>query len=237
MPVRAVTFDFWSTLFRDANGDARHQIRVDAFADATSVSKEEAADALKVAWAEFDRVHRGEQRTLLPEDGVRIAAETLGIIVEAPVAADLARVFATAILAHGPDPIAGALEAVEAAAAHVPVGLISDTGVSPGDSLRRLLDRHGFTEWFTAMTFSDEVGVSKPQAPMFERAARDLSVEPHELLHIGDLEATDVAGAQACGAKAALFAGVNTRHADNTRADYVFHSWPEFIEALPGVLD
>ena len=46
MPVRAVTFDFWCTLFRDANGEARQQIRIDAFADATGVAKDEAAEAL-----------------------------------------------------------------------------------------------------------------------------------------------------------------------------------------------
>jgi len=236
MPVLAVTFDFWCTLFRDAHGEARQQIRIDAFADATGVAKDEADEALGVAWAEFERVHREEQRTLRPEDAVHIAADALGVVVDPSVVPDLADVFATAILVHSAEPVEGALEAVQATAARAPVGLISDTGVSPGRSLRQLLDRHDFTRWFTALTFSDEVGVSKPQAPMFERSARDLAVEPHELLHVGDLEDTDVAGAKACGAKAALFAGVNARHANETRADYVFHSWREFLEALPKLL-
>jgi len=236
MPVRAVTFDFWCTLFRDANSEARQQIRIDAFAAATGAAADEANEALKVAWAEFDRVHREEQRTLRPEDAVHIAADVLGVVVAPSVVTELADVFATAILVHSAEPVEGALDAVRAAAARRPVGVVSDTGVSPGRSLRQLLDRHDFTRSLRSLIFSDEVGVSKPQAPMFESSARDLSVEPQELLHIGDLEYSDVAGAKACGAKAALFAGVNAGHANETRADYVFHSWREFLDALPKLL-
>ena len=36
MAVRAITFDFWCTLFRDANSAPRQQTRVDAFASATA---------------------------------------------------------------------------------------------------------------------------------------------------------------------------------------------------------
>ena len=117
MPVLAVTFDFWCTLFRDAHGEARQQIRIDAFADATGVAKDEADEALGVAWAEFERVHREEQRTLRPEDAVHIAADALGVVVDPSVVPDLADVFATAILVHSAEPVEGALEAVQATAA------------------------------------------------------------------------------------------------------------------------
>lgn len=236
MPIRALTFDFWTTLFRDANSDARQEIRIAAFAEATGVSRETTANVLQIVWTEFNRCHLEEQRTLRPEDAVRLAAKALKIEIEPPVAARLAEGFATAVLAHPPVPIDGALEAVRAAAALGPVGLISDTGVSPGSSLRVLLDRHGFTEWFAVMTFSDEVGVSKPQAPMFETTARTLGVEPGAILHIGDREVTDIAGAKAFGAKAALFTDGNPEYANHTQADYVFHSWQEFTQSIPDLM-
>jgi len=236
MPVRAVTFDFWNTLFRETNSAARQEIRISALAKMTGIAEEKAADALKLVWAEFSRVHRQEQRTLGPKDALRLVGEALEVDIDPPVADALEKVFATAVLVYSPVPIDGAIAAVKAAAAKVPVGLISDTGVSPGSSLRYIMDRHAFTEYFRVLSFSDQVGVAKPQAAMFETTADALGVKPGELLHIGDLEYTDVVGGQGVGGVTGLFTAVNTAHADDTTADYVFNSWQEFLKLLPKLL-
>ena len=233
MRVRAITFDFWGTLFRDVDGEARQQMRIEALAHVAKVSLESAADALTVVWNEFNRCHKQEHRTLTPADAVRLAADALDVTLRPAAARKLAHTFGTAVLTHSPEPIKGALQAVRAAAHRRPIALISDTGISPGSSLRKLMDRFGFTESFSALTFSDMVGVSKPEAPMFERTAAHLGVAPSELLHIGDLESTDIAGALAMGAKAALFVRENDSSLDGTRAHYVFHSWREFVALLP----
>jgi len=233
MSIRAITFDFWGTLFRDVDGEARQQMRIEALAHVARVSLESAADALKLVWNEFNRCHKQEQRTLTPADAVRLATGSLDVTLRPAAARKLAHTFGTAVLTHSPEPIKGALEAVRAAAKHGPIALISDTGISPGTSLQKLMDRFGFTESFNVLTFSDVVGVSKPQAPMFERTAVNLGVAPSELLHIGDLEGTDIAGALAIGAKAALFVGENDASQEGTRAHYVFHSWREFVALLP----
>ena len=208
---------------------------------------EKASSALEVVWSEFARSHLEEQRTLTPRDAVKLGGANLDAVIEEPILSQLAEVFATAILVHSPEPIENALEAVRAATEVRPVGLISDTGVSPGSSLRRLLDRHHFTPFFRSMTYSDEVGVSKPRRPMFETAARSLGVAPHELLHIGDLERTDIAGAKGVGARAVLFAGEHhgggflpsshrPESLNHTQADYVFSAWSDFIKRLPALL-
>lgn len=236
MAIRAVTFDFWNTLFREVNGVSRQAVRISALSRMVGVTEEEASAVLTQVWAEFGRCHREEQRTLGPLDAVRLTSAGLGREIAEPVAATLAQVFATAVIVHSPVPIDGALEAVQSAAARLPIGLISDTGVSPGSSLEYLLDRHSFTEYFGALTFSDRVGVSKPQAPMFEVTAAALGVSPGELLHIGDLEYTDVAGVHGVGGKAVLFTGVNAAHANDTQADYVFGCWGEFLRVLPDLI-
>ncbi|MBN2311892.1 MAG: HAD family hydrolase [Candidatus Hydrogenedentes bacterium] len=236
MPVRAITFDFWNTLFRDCHSAERWQMRAAAFGQAAGVPVDDVAEALKSVAAEFFRSHHEDQRTLGPEDGVRIVCEFLGVRLDPGPARAVADVFATAILELGPEPIEGALDAVRAAAQVVPAGIVSDSGISPGRSLKGLLARHGFLEHLEVLVFSDEVGVAKPQAPMFETAAAGLGVTPDALLHIGDLEWSDIAGARAIGATAALFAGANDRYRDCTEADHTFTSWPEFIEALPGLV-
>ena len=226
MPIRAITFDFWQTLFReDGHADERKLRRIRAFCKATGVDEPAAA--------EFLRVHMEEQRNLGPMDGVHWMCAHCGVTVDEVAAEWLAEAFATSILEHPPVPIDGALESVRAAAAVYPVGLVCDSGMSPGSSLRVLLERHGFTSSFQALAFSDEVGVSKPQAAMFETAATGLGVEPEETLHIGDLEPTDIAGALGIGAKAALFAGANPKYLNGTKAHYTFTHWHEFLRVLP----
>ncbi len=185
---------------------------------------------MAVAEATFTDLHMNQHRTLGPDDAVRIMAEELKIELPRGTIIDLADRFARGILNPPPPVIDGAITAVQAAAERFPIGIISDTGFSPGAYLRTVLRDHEILDRFQVLVFSDEVGVSKPQAAMFTRAAEGLGVLPSELLHIGDLEWTDIVGAKALGAKAALYVGDNDRHlADNT-ADYVFHSWQEFID-------
>jgi putative hydrolase of the HAD superfamily len=236
MAVRAITFDFWMTLFEEHNRAERHQVRVNAFCEATGVDPVAADTAIQEAHAAFFRVHATEQRTLAPADAVRMACESLEVSLTQTVFQDLSGLFGTAIFDYPPIPIAGALDAVRAASERVPIGLISDSGMSPGSSLRSLLDAQGFTPYFTTLTFSDEVGVAKPQAPMFEQTAEALNVAPDELLHLGDLEPTDIKGVQALGGMAGLFAGANDRFAKDTRAEHTFYHWHEFVDALPELL-
>jgi putative hydrolase of the HAD superfamily len=236
MAIRAITFDFWRTLFREAGEPVeRRKIRIDALCDAAGVTAAAAEQALATAEGEFLRHHIEKQQTLAPPDAVRIVSRELAKTFPPNVEAHLADVFGTAILHHPPVPLDHAIEAVSAAAERFAVGVISDAGLSPGSSLRALLDRHGFLSYFKALAFSDEVGVSKPQPAMFHTAADGLGVHPSEMLHIGDLEWTDVIGAKGVGARAALFAGDNTRHRDATSADYTFNSWREFLDALPNL--
>ena len=230
---RAITFDFWMTLFQDASGPLRQEMRIKAFMAAAGTPEDETRAAFELWPPIFLETHINEQRTLTPRDAVNIACRELKVTLAEDVVQSLAHGFATAILDHPPVPIEGALEAVTKAAERFPIGIISDTGISPGTSLRVILDRHGFTGHFGALTFSDEVGVAKPQRPMFERTATALGVEPGEILHIGDLEPTDIVGIQGVGGIAGLFTGVNDRFREGTKAEYVFGHWSEFLEALP----
>ncbi len=232
MSIEAITFDFWGTLFRDANGEARTQTRLDALRRATGAAEEAAREALRVVGREFMYMHIEKQRTGTPDEAVDVVCRELGLPLSDEAAAQLSDIFATAIVKYSPVPIDGAFEAVEAAAARYPVGLISDTGISPGSSLKQLLDRYGFTPFLAVLSFSDEVGVAKPQAPMFERTAAALGVSPAALLHLGDLEPTDIAGVQALGGKGGLYGGVNSRFLEDTEAEYVFKDWREFVALL-----
>jgi len=104
-------------------------------------------------------------------------------------------------LAHPPRPLHVELPAA-VAALPVPVVLTSNTGMLPGELMRKLLVPAGFGG--LPGVFSNELGVAKPHPRMFQEACATLGVEAGDVLHVGDNPAADVAGAQAAGLRAAL---------------------------------
>jgi FMN phosphatase YigB (HAD superfamily) len=108
------------------------------------------------------------------------------------------------------------------------LGIISDSGLSVGHTLRQFLKRDGLLECFTCTTFSDEVGVSKPHPRIFQFTLDRLSAQPHEAVHVGDLTHSDIAGAKAIG----MFAVRLTANYDDANRsvepDAIVKSYAEF---------
>ncbi len=104
-------------------------------------------------------------------------------------------------LAHPPRPLHVELPAA-VSALPVPVVLTSNTGMLPGELMRKLLALAGFGA--VTGVFSNELGVAKPHPRMFEAACGVLGIPAAEVLHVGDNPDADVAGAQAAGMTAAL---------------------------------
>jgi FMN phosphatase YigB (HAD superfamily) len=68
--------------------------------------------------------------------------------------------------------------------------------------LRRYLERHGLLPCFTAVSFSDEIGVRKPDAEIFRRTLAKLGSAPGETAHVGDNPIADVEGSRRVGLRA-----------------------------------
>lgn len=88
------------------------------------------------------------------------------------------------------------------------VGLICNTGLSPGSALRRFLSESGVVEYFDLLVFSDEVGVRKPDPQIFQFVTARLGVKSSECAHIGDNLKSDVYGAKNAGFKAIFFSSM-----------------------------
>ncbi len=93
----------------------------------------------------------------------------------------------------------------ELAARGVSLGIVSNTGRTPGVILRRVLERHGLLGYFGAISYSDEVGFRKPEAQIFHVTLERAGVAAAEALHIGDNPDADVVGAQGVGMRAAHY--------------------------------
>ncbi len=112
------------------------------------------------------------------------------------------------------------------------VGLISDTGYTPGRTLRKILANHGIERHFHAFSFSNETGYLKPNPQTFHAILEQLNVPPEEAVHIGDLEETDIAGAKAVGMKAIKYIGSNPEAVRESIADAVIEDLRELEKLL-----
>src|SRR2546423_3817235 len=99
------------------------------------------------------------------------------------------------------DGVAGTLAALSERG--IRLGIICDVGFTPSPVLLGHLERHGLLPYFDHWSFSDEVGVYKPDPRIFQHALAGLGgFDPRRCVHVGDRRRTDVAGAQALGMRA-----------------------------------
>jgi putative hydrolase of the HAD superfamily len=209
-----VTFDLWETLIFDEpeKDEARGRMRYEG------LQRVLADRGIRLAGEDLKRGYEQSGPRLQSvwdrNEEVPII-DQIGLIVELaarrPVAFDLSWIqlleaaYVDPILSIPPKlntDAAGVLEAVRNRG--YKIGLISNTGRSPGRVLRQLLDTYGVLKFFDATVFSNEVKRRKPDRTIFDRAADLLSAEKEMIVHIGDNPEADFWGAKNAGMHAIL---------------------------------
>jgi putative hydrolase of the HAD superfamily len=116
------------------------------------------------------------------------------------VTAALVEAYSRPALLAPPHAAEGALEALRTLATQgYALAVISNTMRTPGRVLRQLLQHHGLLGCFKHLTFSDEVGVRKPDPVIFTMTLSAMGATPATALHVGDDPMLDVHGAQRAG--------------------------------------
>jgi HAD superfamily hydrolase (TIGR01549 family) len=246
--IKAVTFDLWDTMIADESDEPKRKeqglrskagerphLVWEALNGAGSIPFADVSLAYAVTDAAFIRVWKEHAITWTIEERLDVVFKGLGRGLDGPELERLVQALADMEVDIPPDPIPGVEECLKTLAGRYKLCVISDTILTPGTGLRRLLDVHGLKQYFSGFVFSDEVGHSKPHRGMFDAAAAQLGVEFSEMVHIGDRDSNDVKGPQALGMKAVLFTGRRAHDADMTSADAVcgdHASLPAAIDAL-----
>ncbi len=211
--LKAVTFDLWQTLLLDTPEGLRqaredrirgiHEVLAQERIAAQIVAVYHAYDAVGARLEEIWATHRdvgsrGQVRLLLEIVGVDGAVPADGPLMDALDAA-----YCLPILSALPVTNAGAAEVLQALHSRgLKLGLVCNTGRTPGKMLRLVLDRFGLGRYLSIFSFSDEVGLRKPHPEIFLRTLSALGVAPAEAAHVGDDANTDVAGARGVGMRA-----------------------------------
>ncbi len=253
MPIKAVTIDFWNTLYDSSGGEGRDRERFAIMMQQTerlgamSVSHHDLKAAHKAAWEHFNVVWKEQHRTPPTRSMVEFFWNHLAVDADEEAIETVTTAFCEGVLNHPPALLPGVAEVLAVLSTTHSIALISDTAFSPGRVLRKIMERDGIAQYFNAFSFSDETGVSKPHPKAFQTALAGLAGETFdvsgafnvaECVHIGDIERTDVAGAKNIGMRAILFAGdPNARMNDEhkhlpTEADACAESWPDILRII-----
>lgn len=246
MSLKVITIDFWNTLFDSSGGKHRNALRYHTIMEeishlGTSVSDEDLDLALKASWEFFNNIWINQQRTPKPVETIEFFWSYLKLPFSKTSIDKVTQVFSDSILNYPPKMMTNVSEALPILASKYKLGIVSDTGFTPGSTLQILMKNNGVLEYFNSFSFSDETGVSKPHPKAFNKVLNEFNVSPSEALHIGDIEKTDIKGAIELGMMAIKFSGDPTtthRDADNmkaTIADAEVFDWndiPHCIELL-----
>ncbi len=233
--LTAVTFDFWGTLYQNAYAREERLSLLSGVLERHGQprSVDELEGAYNRARSVWDQVWRGEQRSISIGRWLDELLAYLDADLPDETQRRLGRAIQRAYLSTElPRPVAGVRQVLPELAERYRLGVISDTGLTPGRVLRQVMSRDSLLSYFDALTFSDELGMAKPQPEAFLRTLDTLDVDPEAAAHIGDLPETDLLGARGVGMKAVLFLGVSHREDGRPLADAAFADYGELIELL-----
>jgi putative hydrolase of the HAD superfamily len=229
--IRAVTYDCWGTLLKDRDWEGAMQLRLGALRRVTALDQDAATALLEEAWSRHDEAWK-QVETFGPG---RMAAYCLDAcrIDDDEVLARLTREFEEASITSGVQAVEGALDTLEALAERgIRLGLVCDTGFTPGRVVRDLLEEAGYAPYLEMLCFSDEVGVPKPGNDIFAKALAGLGARPPEAVHVGDLRRTDIAGARDIGMHAVRFRGAHDDRSNFPDAESVIDRHEQILEIL-----
>ena len=211
--IRAVAFDLWETLITDTPDLSRAQKdlrleRMEAILRGAGYTQtaERIDHAHRASWQRCQDLYWSTDRDIPCRTQVEHFLELLDLPKEGMPIDALEDAYARAAVEILPQTVAAAPEVVGSLKhSGFKIGLISNTGRTPGYALREILDAHGFGRHFDAMVFSNEHGALKPQRSIFENLRESLNVAFEEMVFVGDNIYADVHGAQRCGMRAVHF--------------------------------
>lgn len=209
-PIRAVLFDLWGTLILDdaTSAEARSDLRIEQTGATLAAlgfpyDRADIVAAFLAAGTELAAIHEAERdlsahgRTVMY---LQHLDDRLGEKLDDAAWKQLDAAVLTPALSHPPAIMLGAADALAAVRAlGLPMGLISNAGITPGFVLRQFLDDFGLLKYFDVTVFSDEAEMSKPSSAIFAHALTELDVAAEEAAFIGDQPVLDVFGSRRAG--------------------------------------
>ena len=208
-PLRAITFDYWDTLYSGAGLPERGAIRQKALRQmmqdvGCNIADDEFQSIYRASGEEAERWWRDEHRGYTARERIDWMLDRVSVKRPADCAhvARAVQAVDDALLTLPPPLLDGAADLIRDLSTRFRLAIISDTGFASGKAQDRLLEQNGLRQYFTCTIYSADLGHAKPRPQPFMAALKALEVDPSEALHVGDNERTDVRGALDVGMRA-----------------------------------
>ena len=240
--LRALTFDYWDTLYEGGALPERVALRRTAVgallgAYGRALPDEQLRSIYEESGREAERWWSEESRGYRTDDRLRWILERAAVTPreQCEHVATAADAVDNALLMLPPAMFAGAWPMLRTLSRRFALGIISDTGFASGRAQDRLLEKDGARSFFAATVYSMDVGHAKPRPEIFAAAVAALGIPADQILHVGDNERTDVRGALAAGFRAVRLDVV--RNGGPSEAEFVARSFEELGAYLVGRSD
>src|SRR4051812_34931720 len=235
--LRALTFDYWDTLYEGGARPERVALRRTAVgallgAYGRALPEEQLRALYEESGREAERWWSEEHRGYRTDDRLRWILEHAAVAPRERCehVAAAADAVDNALLMLPPAMLPGAWPMLRTLSRRFSLAIISDTGFASGRAQDRLLEKDGARDFFAATIYSMDVGHAKPRPEIFAAAVAQLGIAPGQILHVGDNERTDVRGALAAGFRAIRLDVV--RKGGPSEAEHVARSFEDLTEYL-----
>ncbi|MDD5503302.1 MAG: HAD family hydrolase, partial [Candidatus Thermoplasmatota archaeon] len=206
MAVKAVSFDLWETIIHDIGSNAWEEWRIDRFLPLLSeygMTRDKLKDAYYEYTKKFNERRKQNHMDIDVPEQIEMMLCELGIKPTPELVQKIDEPYVSPALYFPPRLNENAAQTLaELKKRGYKIGLISNTGKTPGRVLAKLFDTYGIRGYFDALTFSNETIFMKPHKEIFLDLAGKLGVETSNIVHVGDELFADIHGAHGVGMKA-----------------------------------
>lgn len=244
--ITTVTFDLWQTLLLDSQdlGQARALVRLEGAQSALAKFGEDFdLEHIRSAYHSCyqqcrDRRDAGLDVDFQEQVSIFVNNINPGLVdrLDPETMEEIVRCYSDSFLVHPPPAHVDAVQVLQGVKdMGLRIGLISNTGMTPGFTFRSYMEERGMLSYFHTLTFSDEVKIAKPAGEIFMMTLRSLGATPEQTVHVGDHVLNDVAAAKKCGLKTVWISGFYEREDPNdpaTEPDITVSGLGEVVPAI-----
>ncbi len=236
--IKLVTFDLWNTIFENKS---YMDLRLDYFTHylgktQISYSLEDVKNAFNSAFY-LSNVNLVEinYRHIYTHERISRLLKALNINVSKSDNKNIEMKFEDIMLKDPPPLKVGAKAALQELSEEYDIGLISNTGITPGHIIKKVLNAYDIDKFFKLTLFSDETGFYKPSSNMFKTALKKLNCKPQNAIHIGDLLETDIKGAKDCNMLTIWFNDSNSSREIEIQPDFEIQQIYDAVPIIKGI--
>lgn len=235
--IQAITFDLWNTIFNNRFYTEMRLHWFSQFLNEKGISQSEIdiENTFKFGLHLHKRNFENNYH-IYTKDRILEVLKILKIDLSKKDKAIIKKEFEEVMLIAPPSLKKGTRQTLETLSSDYKIGLISNTGITPGRIIIKVLQEYNILQYFQVKIFSDEIGYYKPHPILFNKALKKLECDPRNAIHIGDILETDVKGAKECNMHTIWFNDSFSKKSKKIKPDYEIREISEVISIIYNII-